>query len=182
MYLLYRGELFPPIFVNKRSCYLTLPRQQNFWTSRKPQQMWQKKKRKNKICLTFALRKKNGSPSFDNANGCLCQKSLFISRNFATMATWRLTTSPLSFHGLIIFCFSISKENRLTLKAWALIRQLQCLEGIYKVIAILENTNETKTCQSNWVGLWWKVRLFARYTPENSHFCPNIAFSLNQFL
>ena len=88
------------------------------------------------------------------------------SRNFATMATWRLTTSPLSFHGLIIFCFSISKENRLTLKAWALIRQLQCLEGIYKVIAILENTNETKTCQSNWVGLWWKVRLFARYTPE----------------
>ena len=34
-------------------------------------------------------------PSFDNPNGRLCQERLFWSRNFATMVTWRHTSSLL---------------------------------------------------------------------------------------
>ena len=53
--------------------------------------VWQKKKKKMTGMSMIALRNQMVAceffPSFDSANGCLCQERLLSSRNFATMVT-----------------------------------------------------------------------------------------------
>ena len=53
--------------------------------------VWQKKKKKNDSyehdCTQEPSVARESFPSFDSANGCLCQERLLSSRNFATMIT-----------------------------------------------------------------------------------------------
>ena len=57
-----------------------------------------RKKKKKWPCMNFRsmtpLIAHTFLPSFDNANGYLCQEILLKSRNFAAMVTWRHTSPP----------------------------------------------------------------------------------------
>ena len=59
---------------------------------------------------------------------------------------------------------------------------------MYKVISIFRKYKRNQNLIVNQIKIvsQWEVKLFARYTPEyllpESHFCPNIVFSTNQFL
>ena len=56
-------------------------------------QIWQEKKTKKLTCINFMITLRNKTithtflPSFDNANGRLCQERLLRSRNFAAVVT-----------------------------------------------------------------------------------------------
>ena len=64
-----------------------------------PQQalVWPKKKKMTGMSM-IALRNQTVAreffPSFDSANGCLCQERLLRSRNFATMITYSGRSRP----------------------------------------------------------------------------------------